>query len=69
MSKAREREDYVSGAGEIGIISEKTYRHDELFEMENGSLEKFELRYEGNASLLSTIPTNFCAISSFLSFN
>ena len=37
MSKAREKEDYVSGAGEVGIVSEKTYRHDELFEMENGS--------------------------------
>ena len=44
MSKAREKEDYVSGAGEVGIVSEKTYRHDELFEMENGSLEQFELR-------------------------
>ena len=54
MSKAREREDYVSGTGEVGIISEKTYRHDELFEMENGSLEKFELRYETYGELDST---------------
>ncbi len=54
MSKACEREDHVSGAGEVGIVSEKTYRHDELFEMENGSLEKFELRYETYGELNST---------------
>ena len=46
MSKASEREDYVSGSGQVGIVSERTYRHDEPFEMENGSLEKFQLRYE-----------------------
>ena len=54
MSKASEREDYVSGAGQVGIVNENTYRHDEPFEMENGSLEKFELRYETYGELNST---------------
>lgn len=46
MSKASEREDYVSGEGQVGIVREKTFRHEDYFEMENGSLDEFQLRYE-----------------------
>jgi homoserine O-acetyltransferase len=46
MSKESKRPDYVSGVGQVGIVEELTYMHKDRFEMENGWLEGFELRYE-----------------------
>ena len=46
MSKSTEFQDTDSQKGQVGVVCPQTYEHDRKFEMENGSLENFQLIYE-----------------------
>ena len=46
MSKSTEFQDIDPQEGKVGVVCPQTYEHDRKFEMENGSLEQFDLIYE-----------------------
>ena len=46
MSKSNEFQNPDPEEGQVGVVNAQTYEHDRTFEMENGSLDKFQLIYE-----------------------
>ena len=46
MSKSNEFQNPDPEEGQVGVVSAQTYEHDRTFEMENGTLDKFQLIYE-----------------------